>query len=226
MTGLLMGGGTVAAAGSFIAVRYSGLLSATATIIAVLATIAAFFGLLMLIYWLAGKKRTREAILNSVAWSGFEQVLDVGTGAGFLMAGAAHRVPHGHVVGLDAWSAIDLSNNHAEVTRRNLELEGIADRCSVVTGDARNLDYPDGRFDTVVSLLCLHNIEPVADRLRACSEIARVLKPAGFAVIGDYVPTHAYAEALQKAGLRVHQSRPAFGTALSLMWILVAEKPA
>lgn len=226
MGGLLIGGGIVATAGWFTASHYSGLLSATAVIVALLATVAAFFGLLMLIYWLVGKSRTRALILNSVPWTGSEHVLDVGTGAGFLMAGAAKRVPQGHVVGLDAWSVADLSNNRPGVTRRNLELEGIAERCSILTGDARNLTYADGSFDRVLSLLCLHNIEPVADRMRACSEIARVLKPSGFAVIGDYVPTHTYAKAFSEAGLRVHQSRAAFGTALSLMWVLVAQKAA
>ena len=45
-------------------------------------------------------------------------------------------------------------------------------------------------------------------------------------VIGDYVPTHDYARALEEAGMRVIQSRQEFAAALSNMWVVVAEKPA
>lgn len=52
-----------------------------------------------------------------------------------------------------------------------------------------------------------------------------MLKAGGRVVVGDYVPTHAYAAAFADAGLTVLQSRTAFGVALSLMWIVIAEKP-
>jgi len=108
---------------------------------------------------------------------------------------------------------------------RNVTLEGITERVEVRTGDARALAFPDASFDRAVSLLCIHNIEDKADQARACREIARVLKPGGCIVIGDYVPTHAYAAALAGAGLTIVRSSPAFGVALSLMWLLVADKP-
>lgn len=225
MIGLLCGGGAVAI-GAWLSISLlSGILRMAAIAVALVATVTALLGISMLVYWLIGKRKTREAMLNSVPWNGTEKVLDVGTGAGFLMAGAAKRVPQGHVIGLDSWSAKDLSNNRADVTQRNLNLEGIAGRCSVVTGDARSLEYENESFDRVVSLLCLHNIEPVQDRMRACAEIARVLKPGGWVVLGDYVPTHSYAQALKQAGLRVHFSRAHFRDTWSMMWLMVAQKP-
>ena len=183
-------------------------------------------GLAMLQYGLAGKMRTRDAMLDLVDWRGDEQVLDIGTGAGLLLAGAAQRLNQGgHALGIDIWSAKDLSSNSALATRRNLVIEGVADRADVLTADAARLDFADGAFDVVLSLLCLHNIEPESGRDAACREIARVLKPGGRVVIGDYLPTHGYARILHEAGLEIRQSRPAFAVARSLMWLLVADKP-
>ena len=184
-------------------------------------------GFAMLQYGFSGKLRTRDAMLDLVDWRGDERVLDIGTGAGLLLAGAARRLgPGGHALGIDIWAAKDLTNNSAATTRRNLAVEGVADRAEVLTADATRLDFAEGSFDVVVSLLCLHNIEPKADRDMACREIARVLKPGGRVVIGDYQPTHRYARILREAGLQIRQSRPAFAVARSLMWIMVADKPA
>ena len=196
------------------------------TALAVLGAVPLLLGLAMLQYRLAGKLRTRDAILNLIGWRGDETVLDVGTGAGMLMIGAAKRMDRGgRAVGIDIWSAKDLSNNSDAATHRNIAIEGVADRTEVRTDDATRLSYPDASFDAVVSLLCLHNIEPKPDQARACREIARVLKPGGRVVIGDYVPTHDYAAALKAAGLKIERSRSAFGVAGALMWLLVADKP-
>ena len=225
MLGLSLGGGAVVLIGGLVAAFSPGAWRIAAVAIALMGAVPLFFGLLMVIYAFIGKVRTRDHILDLARLHGDERVLDVGTGAGLLLVGAAKRVPRGHATGIDLWAAKDLSNNAAATTLRNVEVEGVAGRVDIRTGDARALAFPDACFDRVVSLLCLHNIEDKADRTRACHEIARVLKPGGRVVIGDYVPTHAYAAAFADAGLTVVQSRTAFGVALSLMWIVIAEKP-
>ena len=50
---------------------------------------------------------------------GDETVLDVATGAGLLLVGAAKRLPRDRVVGVDRWAAKNLSGNAASVTARN-----------------------------------------------------------------------------------------------------------
>jgi SAM-dependent methyltransferase len=226
MFGLSLGGGVVVLIGWLVAALAPGAWSAVGIGIALLGALPLFFGLLMVVYALAGKVRTREHILGLADLRGDETVLDVGTGAGLLLVGAAKRVPRGKVIGIDLWASKDLSDNSAAATIRNSVVEGVSDRVTVLTGDARELAFPDAAFDRVLSLLCLHNIEPKTDQARACREIARVLKPGGRAVIGDYVPTHGYAKAFADAGLTVVQSRAAFGVALSLMWIVIVEKSA
>lgn len=225
MLGLSLGGGAVVLFGGVITALAPGAWRYVGIAVAVVGAVPLFFGLLMVIYAFVGKVRTREHILNLANLRGDETVLDVGTGAGLLLVGAAKRTPRGKVIGIDLWASKDLSNNMAATTMRNVVAEGVADRVEVQTGDARALAFPNASFDRAVSLLCIHNIEEKADQARACRDIACVLKPGGRVVIGDYVPTHAYAAALADAGLTVIQSKPAFGIALSLMWIVIAEKP-
>jgi SAM-dependent methyltransferase len=228
MLGLLSIGSALVAVGVVLAMLQPFAFSGTVGAVLIVAgAIPLTLGLAMLQYGIFGKLRTRDAILGLVAWRGDEAVLDVGAGAGMLMIGAAKRLTRGgRAVGVDVWAAKDLSGNSAEATWRNIALEGVAACAEVRTEDARRLSFPDATFDVALSLLCLHNIEPKADRGLACREIARVLKPGGRVVIGDYVPTHSYAQALREAGLDVKRTSPAFGIAGALMWLLVADKPA
>lgn len=183
-------------------------------------------GLLMLAYSKAGKPRHRDRILSLVEWKGDEQVLDVGTGRGLLMIGAARRAPRGRAVGIDTWSAVDLSDNRAENTLRNAEAEGVADRIEVRGEDARTMSFPDQVFDVVVSNLCLHNIPDAAGRAAACREIARVLKPGGTALLSDFRHTREYAAALAVAGLSVERLGPYWLTSFPPLGIVRARKPS
>lgn len=187
---------------------------------------AVFFilGMAMLAYSLKGKYRTRDLMLSKINWKGDENVLDVGTGQGLLMNGAAKHLTTGKSIGIDIWSSKDLSDNSISKTLANAELEGVKDKIEIRNEDARSLTFADNSFDVVLSLLCIHNIEPLEDQKKACFEIARVLKPNGTALIGDYIPTTEYAKAFKEAGLLVKSSKPYFTTALALMWIVEVTK--
>jgi SAM-dependent methyltransferase len=162
-------------------------------------------GFLYLFYVKIGKLYHRDRILSLHSWRGDENVLDVGCGRGLLLAGAAKRMAqlsgNGTVTGVDIWSQEDMRGNSEQATRRNLELEGVSDRCKLIGVAAQDLPFEDGTFDVVVSNLCLHNIYDRDARKRALRQIARVLKPGGLALISDYKLTKEYADELQRAGL-------------------------
>src|ERR1700759_1705119 len=88
-----------------------------------------FFGGLMLLYSLRGKFRHRDRMLALAQLRGDEDVLDVGTGRGLLLVGAAKKLVTGRAVGLDIWKTSDLSDNARASTQAVLELEGVAERC-------------------------------------------------------------------------------------------------
>src|ERR1700743_3112215 len=160
-------------------------------------------GLLMLAYAKWGKFLHRDRMLKMITWRGDEQVLDVGTGRGLLLVGAARHLTSGKAVGIDVWSTKDLSSNSLERTQTNIEVEGVKDRVELRSDDARKLSFPDNTFDVVLSNLCIHNIPDNEGRSQACLEIARVLKPGGTAIISDFIKTGLYRKVFKAAGLKV-----------------------
>jgi ubiquinone/menaquinone biosynthesis C-methylase UbiE len=182
-------------------------------------------GLLFLLYVKVGKFRHRDKMLAMYTWRGDEQVLDVGCGRGLLLAGAAKRLTTGRATGVDIWSSVDMGGNSQEATQRNLEIEGIARRCSLFSGKAQAMSFPDASFDVVVSNLCLHNISDPAMRDKAVAEIARVLKPGGLALISDYRHTGDYAEQLRAQGLEVERRWGNVITTFPPLRIVIARKP-
>jgi arsenite methyltransferase len=181
-------------------------------------------GALMLIYAKFGKFRHRDRMLKLHDWRGNEQVLDVGTGRGLLLVGAARRLTIGHATGIDIWNAEDLSGNALDRTEQNLAAEGVAEKCSLVSEGAQKMSFLDNSFDVILTNLCLHNIYDKPTRLKACDEIARVLKPGGVAIISDFKHTREYADALRKAGMRVERKMPNFLTTYPPLRIVLAYK--
>jgi arsenite methyltransferase len=181
-------------------------------------------GILMLVYAKSGKFSHRDRMLAKVGWTGAEQVLDVGTGRGLLLIGAAKRLTTGHATGIDIWNAEDLSGNAPEAVVRNIELENVPAKTTVKSEDARKMSFTDASFDVVLSNLCLHNIYQREGRAEACREIARVLKPGGMAVISDFRHTREYAKTLRQAGLTVEMCALNWADTFPPLRILVARK--
>jgi len=161
---------------------------------------------LMLVYVKSGKFRHRDRMLSLISWTGSETVLDVGTGRGLLMIGAAKHLTTGKSVGIDIWSSKDLSGNRPENALRNAELEGVASRVQVLSEDATKMSFPDATFDVALSNVCIHNIPTREGRAAACREIVRVLKPGGVALISDFIHLGEYTEAFQKAGAKAKRA--------------------
>lgn len=101
-----------------------------------------------------------------------EDVLDVGTGPGYLTADLAEGVgKEGSVLGIDQSEAMV-----AVASRRCANYAQV----KIEVRDAVDLGPGDERFDLVVSTQVL---EYVADVDRALAEMARVLRPGGRAVL-------------------------------------------
>jgi len=180
-------------------------------------------GLMMYLYSKVGKFRHRDRMLNQVKWSGNERALDVGTGRGLLLIGAAKRITTGKAVGIDIWNPEDLSGNNLQNLERNIEIEGVRDKTEVKNEDAQKMSSPDDTFDVVVSLACLHNIYNAPGRAQACNEIARVLKPGGTAIISDFRHMGEYLAAFKKIGLDTRKMPITFDS-FPPMRILTARK--
>lgn len=157
-------------------------------------------GAWMLWHSKVGKLRNREQLLDRIAWSGDEQVLDVGCGRGLIVIGAAKRLTTGRATGIDIWQAQDLTNNGPEGVLENARRERVAERVAVQTADVRKLPFGDSSFDVVVSNAVIHNLYKASDRDQAIREIARVLKPGGRAVIADIRHHRQYARTFSQNG--------------------------
>ena len=79
----------------------------------------------------AGKLRLRDRLLSMVDWQGNETVLDIGTGRGLLMIGAAKKLTSAKCIGIDIGSQVDMHENNPKDTLKNAQLEGVSDKVEV-----------------------------------------------------------------------------------------------
>jgi ubiquinone/menaquinone biosynthesis C-methylase UbiE len=108
-----------------------------------------------------------------------EQALDVGCGTGTLALAAARRVgASGRVVGIDPGPR-QIARARAKAARRHVPIEF---QIAVI----EELPFADQTFDVVLSTLMMHHL-PAPLKRQGLAEIARVLKPGGRLVIGDFV---------------------------------------
>lgn len=181
-------------------------------------------GILMLLYSKVGKFSHRDRMLNMIDWKGSENVLDVGTGRGLLMIGAAKRLSTGKSTGIDIWNAQDLTSNNAENAYSNAEAESVRDKVEIFNESAAKMSFQDESFDVVLSNLCIHNISKKEDRAKACREIARVLKSGGRAVISDFKNIGEYNKFFKESGCRTRILFSSYFTSFPPLKILVVEK--
>jgi len=105
-----------------------------------------------------------------------EQVLEVGGGMGTDLAQFAKHGAH--------VTDVDLSGGHLALAQQNFSLRGLTGR--FVHHDAETLPFDDNSFDLVYSNGVIHH-SPHTDRI--VSEIFRVLKPGGKAILMVYAET-------------------------------------
>lgn len=111
--------------------------------------------------------------------SGSGRVLDVGAGSGRAAIGVLLARAHTTATGVDIYSGNwGIEGNTPQRFMNNARIAGVAGRATARVGDMRELPFGDGEFDAVVSSYAIDHLRR-ADRPKAISEVARVLKPGG-----------------------------------------------
>lgn len=119
------------------------------------------------------------ALPDLVSTSAISAVLEIGSGPGELALEIAQRLPGGEVVGIDLAEAMVARAIEQARTKR------LDERVRFVLADAAALPVADGSFNVAVSTLSLHHW---SDPATVFTEIARVLRPGGVALIYDLRP--------------------------------------
>lgn len=193
--------------------------SALATAISLIAG-----GLLMYAYAKFGKIKHRDRILNLYDWKGSEEVLDVGTGLGLLMIGAAKKLTTGKSTGIDIFNKYDLSDNTIEQLKMNVQLENVSNKAEILVGNILKTNFRDNHFDVIVSNLCLHNLYKKDERKQACIEINRILKSGAKAIISDFKNTEEYKNTFTSLGMNVQKAGTYFFSTFPPLTIIIATK--
>jgi len=155
-------------------------------------------------------QRSYDILVQDILGYGNEgNLLDVGTGPGWLLIKLYRQSSALHVHGIDIAPAMVVK------AQANVHEAGLSNVIEVKEGDACTIPYPDAFFDVVVSTGSIHHWkEPV----RALNEIYRVLKDGGYALVYDVVsdtPRSVLKEAAHAFGrLRI-----------LLLWLHAFEEP-
>jgi ubiquinone/menaquinone biosynthesis C-methylase UbiE len=129
-------------------------------------------------------------LVRYLPWHSGERVLEIGLGYGTVGQLLAEH-------GLD-YHGLDISPGPVGMMAHRLEMLGVGDAASRVTqGSALAIPHPDGSFDVVVSIGCLHH---TGDLARSIEEVARVLRKGGQAMVMVY-NSHSLRAALIRVGM-------------------------
>jgi demethylmenaquinone methyltransferase / 2-methoxy-6-polyprenyl-1,4-benzoquinol methylase len=152
--------------------------------------------------------RWRQTMVDSVQAERSERVLDVATGTGLVAQQLVRRYGC-EVVGLDQ-SPQMLAGAQARLDADSR----LAERISLVRGEAEQLPFADEQFDHLTFTYLLRYVE---DPLATMVELARVVKPGGrIASLEFAVPPRALWRGLWS--FYTHVGLPVLGRAVSREW--------
>lgn len=119
---------------------------------------------------------TRRGLLDALAPSAGERILELGPGTGYYTLPVARRLAPGGTLEI-----LDIEQRFLDHTLEQARRQGI-DNIVVTLADGGSLPYGDKSFDAAYLVSTLGEIpEPEA----ALSELRRVLKPTGRLVVGE-----------------------------------------
>ena len=123
----------------------------------------------------------RDKVIEYVANSNPEKVLDIATGTGDLALLMAERTQAKEIIGLD------ISAGMLAVGKRKIAEKNWTNKIQMVQADSENMPYADDYFDAITLSFGVRNFENLQKGL---AEILRVLKPNGvFVILETSVPT-------------------------------------
>ncbi|WP_298271038.1 bifunctional demethylmenaquinone methyltransferase/2-methoxy-6-polyprenyl-1,4-benzoquinol methylase UbiE [Geobacter sp.] len=123
-------------------------------------------------------RRWRKVAVRLVRWTEGGRVLDVATGTGDVALEIARQTPPSvSIVG------IDFSEGMVALGREKVAHSPHADRITMEIAPCEAIPFPDGTFDSVTIAFGIRN---VVDRRQGLSEMLRILKPGGRAVILEF----------------------------------------
>jgi ubiquinone/menaquinone biosynthesis C-methylase UbiE len=116
-----------------------------------------------------------ELVLQQLACSPSNRVLDIGCGTGSLASMLRRAHPKGKIAGLD---------RDPRMLARAARKQG-SSGISWALGSAQRLPFAAGAFDAVTATLFLHHLTPT-QKMEALGEAKRVLRPGGMLHIADW----------------------------------------
>ena len=119
----------------------------------------------------------RRKTAKAVAKSQPKTILDLATGTADLAIALAKCNPQAHIIGMD------ISEKMLEIGKEKVSKKGLANQIELRLGDAATLPFENNTFDAVSVAFGIRNFENLE---RGLSEIQRVLKPNGRAVILEF----------------------------------------
>ncbi|NIP31102.1 MAG: methyltransferase domain-containing protein [Candidatus Dadabacteria bacterium] len=152
-----------------------------------------FFVIQFKIQFLKKRKTLLNQFIELADLKGDENVLDIGTGSGFLAIGLTKNLKNGIIIGLDKYSIksdnlktqlattikTNFIGNTLKNAKKNARIENVEKKCKFIESDITNpLKFKDEYFDIIVSSQLLYCIGK-NKRPAVFHEIDRVLKKNG-----------------------------------------------
>ena len=119
-----------------------------------------------------------QRILEFLPFKADMEILDLGTGSGYLSFPIAQKYPYISIIGLDIVEKA-LEANRIKAKKENIK------NISFMTYNGLDFPFADNEFDMVISRYALHHFPDIQ---KSISEVSHVIKPEGFLFISDPAP--------------------------------------